>query len=72
MNVAAPADLDQPDTFEFTKENVDRAKEIVTRYPEGRQGSALMPLLEWWISMRMVRRYGGIQNLEGGLYLGDS
>ncbi len=46
MNVAAPTDIGQPDTFEFSKENLARVKEIIARYPEGRQASALMPLLD--------------------------
>lgn len=46
MNVAASADIAQPDSFEFTPENLERTKEIIARYPEGRQASALMPLLD--------------------------
>lgn len=32
--------------FDWTQENAARAKEIVGRYPEGRQRSAVMPLLD--------------------------
>jgi NADH dehydrogenase (ubiquinone) flavoprotein 2 len=32
--------------FAFTPENAVRAQEIVARYPEGRQASAVMPLLD--------------------------
>lgn len=32
--------------FEFTKDNTTRAKGFVARYPEGRQRSAVMPLLD--------------------------
>ena len=46
MNVAASADIAQPDSFEFSPENIERTKEIIARYPEGRQASALMPLLD--------------------------
>lgn len=46
MSVAAPADIEQPETFDFSKENSDKAKAIIARYPEGRQASALMPLLD--------------------------
>ena len=32
--------------FAFTAENVERAKAFIARYPEGRQQSAVMPLLD--------------------------
>ena len=35
----------QPDSFAFTSENLKKAKVIVAKYPEGRQQSAVMPLL---------------------------
>jgi NADH-quinone oxidoreductase subunit E len=40
----AAADV-QPKTFAFTPENVDWAKAQVAKYPEGRQASAVIPLL---------------------------
>lgn len=33
------------DTFSFNEENLARAREIISRYPEGRHASAVMPLL---------------------------
>ena len=36
---------DNADTFAFTAENLDAAKAIVAKYPEGREASATMPLL---------------------------
>ncbi len=36
----------QPDSFAFTPENLERAKAIIAKYPEGRQASAVMPLLD--------------------------
>lgn len=33
------------DSFAFTPENLERAREILGRYPEGRQQSAVLPLL---------------------------
>ncbi|MCB9948522.1 MAG: NADH-quinone oxidoreductase subunit NuoE [Rhodospirillaceae bacterium] len=36
----------QPETFAFTAENLERAKTIIARYPQGRQQSAVMPLLD--------------------------
>jgi len=41
--VSATADIA---SFAFTAENVARAKQIVAKYPEGRQASAVMPLLD--------------------------
>jgi NADH-quinone oxidoreductase E subunit len=35
----------EPQTFEFTPENMQKAQAIVKKYPEGRQQSAVMPLL---------------------------
>ena len=35
----------QPETFEFTKENLELANSILKKYPEGRKKSAVMPLL---------------------------
>jgi len=36
----------QPKTFAFTKENLQEANKIMGHYPEGRQASALIPLLD--------------------------
>ncbi len=47
---------DQPETFAFTPENLAWAKAQVTKYPEARQASAIIPLLwraqeqEGWLS----------------------
>lgn len=35
----------QPEHFAFTPDNLDEAKRLIARYPEGRQQSAVMPLL---------------------------
>jgi NADH-quinone oxidoreductase E subunit len=40
--------FDQPDSFEFTAENLERAKAHIAKYPHGRQASAVLPLL--WIA----------------------
>lgn len=40
------ADVVQPDSFAFTKENLDRLKAIIARYPPGRQASAVLPALD--------------------------
>ena len=36
----------QPESFAFTPENLATAKKIMAKYPEDRQGSAVMPLLD--------------------------
>ncbi|MEL6871626.1 MAG: NADH-quinone oxidoreductase subunit NuoE [Pseudomonadota bacterium] len=36
---------EQPDSFEFTAENLAFAKETIAKYPEGKQASAIIPLL---------------------------
>lgn len=33
-------------TFQFNKTNLTKAQEIISKYPEGRQRSAILPLLE--------------------------
>ena len=44
----AAASFEQPDTFAFTGENLDRAEAHIAKYPPGRQASAVLPLL--WIA----------------------
>ena len=36
----------QPETFAFTAENIEAVKAIIAKYPEGKQASAVMPLLD--------------------------
>ena len=36
----------QPDSFEFTPENMAEVKKYIARYPAGRQASAILPLLD--------------------------
>ena len=49
-----------PTSFAFTEENLAKAKVIIARYPEGRQQSAVMPLLdiaqrqEGWLSQPAI------------------
>ena len=40
--------FEQPESFEFTPENLDRAKAHIAKYPPGRQASAVLPLL--WVA----------------------
>ena len=37
---------EQPDSFAFTEENLAQAKSHIAKYPEGRQASAVLPLLD--------------------------
>lgn len=39
-------DVTQPEAFEFTKVNLGEAQRIIAKYPQGRQASAVMPLLD--------------------------
>ncbi|MFN3551768.1 MAG: NAD(P)H-dependent oxidoreductase subunit E, partial [Novosphingobium meiothermophilum] len=48
--------------FAWTAENAEKAKQIVARYPEGRQRSAVMPLLD--LAQRQV---GAELNTQGWL-----
>ena len=38
--------IEQPASFAFTPENMERVKEIIAKYPTGKQASASMPLLD--------------------------
>ncbi|MCB9960430.1 MAG: NADH-quinone oxidoreductase subunit NuoE [Rhodospirillaceae bacterium] len=42
---AAPREM-QPDSFAFTKENLEKAQQVIAKYPPGRQQSAVMALLD--------------------------
>ncbi|USG59637.1 NADH-quinone oxidoreductase subunit NuoE [Sneathiella marina] len=53
--------------FEFTPENTEKAKMYIARYPEGRQQSAVMPLLdlaqrqhENWLSRECLEYVGNL------------
>lgn len=39
-------DVLQPEVFQFSKKNLEEAQRIIAKYPEGRQQSAVMPLLD--------------------------
>lgn len=45
MSAATQQDFKQPTSFAFTAENMEKAKQIIAKYPKGRQASAVMPLL---------------------------
>ncbi|MGI9405598.1 MAG: NAD(P)H-dependent oxidoreductase subunit E, partial [Hyphomicrobiaceae bacterium] len=51
---------EQPEHFAFTPENLAWVKETIAKYPEGKQASAVIPLLwrgqeqEGWVSEPMI------------------
>jgi len=52
--------------FIFNKENIKKAKEILSKYPEGRQKSAVLPLLDL-----AQRQNGGWLSVEAIEYVAD-
>jgi NADH-quinone oxidoreductase E subunit len=58
--------FEQPETFEFTPENLERAKGHIAKYPPGRQASAVLPLLwiaqeqEGWLPRAAMDHVAGI------------
>ncbi|RMF11542.1 MAG: NADH-quinone oxidoreductase subunit NuoE [Alphaproteobacteria bacterium] len=54
------------EAFEFTPENVAWAKQQIAKYPEGRQASAVMPLLH-----KAQEQNGGWLSKEALEYVGD-
>jgi NADH-quinone oxidoreductase subunit E len=46
VNTTEGPPVAQPETFEFTPENLDRARAHIAKYPPGRQASAVLPLLD--------------------------
>ena len=41
-----PPDIPQPESFAFSPEVLEAAEAIIAKYPEGRQASAVLPLLD--------------------------
>ena len=56
----------QPESFAFTPENIEWSKGQISKYPEGRQASAIIPLLwqaqkqEGWLSEPAIRTVADI------------
>ncbi|MBL1437190.1 MAG: NADH-quinone oxidoreductase subunit NuoE [Rhodobacteraceae bacterium] len=63
---------DQPESFAFTNANMAWAQEQIKKYPEGRQASAIIPLLwraqeqEGWLSKPAIE---GIADMLGMAYI---
>ena len=57
---------EQPETFAFTPENLDWARGQIAKYPEGRQASAVIPLLwraqeqDGWVTERAIETVAGM------------
>jgi len=56
---------EQPDKFEFTLDNLEKVKKIIKKYPDGKQQSAVMPLLylaqkqnKNWIPLSAIKYIG--------------
>ena len=45
MTAKVTPHIEQPTSFAFTPENLEEAQRIIAKYPQGRQQSAVMPLL---------------------------
>ena len=65
----APRDK-QPKSFKFTKANLALAHKHIAKYPEGRQASAVLPLLEMaqrqhnnWLPMAAMEHVGEILDM---------
>jgi NADH-quinone oxidoreductase subunit E len=61
---------EQPESFEFTPENRAWAEGQITKYPEGRQASAIIPLLwraqeqEGWLSKPAIETVADMLDME--------
>ncbi len=60
---------DQPESFAFTPDNQKWAEAQITKYPEGRQASAIIPLLwraqeqEGWLSRAAIEHVAGMLDM---------
>ena len=64
MSIRRPA-KDQPEKFEFNESSLDEAKNIISKYPKGKQQSAVMALLyiaqkqnNNWIPLAAIKYIG--------------
>ena len=61
---------EQPESFAFTPENQSWAEAQITKYPEGRQASAVIPLLwraqeqEGWLSRPAIEHVAGMLGMD--------
>lgn len=59
-----------PEKFKFDADNLERAKKIIAKYPEGRQASAALPLLDiaqrqagGWLSIPVMNYVAGFLDM---------
>jgi NADH-quinone oxidoreductase subunit E len=64
-------DAVQPKAFAFTKENAAWAKTIISKFPEGRQASAVIPLLwraqeqhDYWLPKAAIEKVGDMLGMS--------
>ena len=69
MSFKRPA-KDQPQSFEFNSSSLEAANKTISKYPKGKQQSAVMPLLylvqeqnENWIPLKQKLKYGRNKHL---------
>src|ERR1700722_18924600 len=69
MSVRRLAEV-QPASFDFTPENADWCAKQITKYPEGRQASAVIPLLwqaqkqnDYWLPKPAIEKVAEILNM---------
>ena len=69
MSLRRPA-KEQPENFEFSSNSLEAAKEVVSKYPEGKQQSAVMALLyiaqkqnDNWIPLAAMKFIGKFLNM---------
>ena len=62
---------EQPESFAFTPENLAWARQVIARYPEGREASAVIPLLMraqeqngGWVTEPMIRYIAEMLNMR--------
>ncbi len=46
MSIGILNSANQPESFAFSEENLAKAEQVIAKYPEGRQQSAVLPLLQ--------------------------
>ena len=66
----SPQGAVQPENFAFSPDNMERARAVIRRYPEGRQASAVMPLLDLaqrqsggWLPRAAMEQVAGILDM---------
>ena len=67
---AAPKKVVQPESFEFSPASQKKIKEIIAKYPKGKQQSAVLPLLDLvqrqndnWVPEAAMRKIGEVLNM---------